>query len=303
MVTYNAGTELRMLTRETIPCWYEFAFKGVNGKAELVLRIHADYAAAVNGIPDAPMIDQIEKDFTFTEFAGMFGKDIGFEKMLKYLGTAKDGFLEYLVPTPLCRKITDTPCEWCSGTGKDRGYDDEPCKFCEGGKDVVYDYKEAFAVCASLSVFLLMLEFPDDITTTATVPQLLTVIAGTTRGRSGCPLSGSYSRELACYLRLLGTMPIWEMEDAMRIVWERMDGGIRNFYKHSFSARTQGENGWLTIDCPGDATGLHPNDHFRHEDEGYSFTCHNLDNPMQQLCLLAALGALNYTARRDRGER
>lgn len=304
----NAGTEprIRMLTRETIPCWYELAFKGVNGNAELVLRVHLDYAAEIGGgIPDSdiPIVNRAQKNFAFTNFAGRFGKDIGFEGALKYLGTAKDGFLEYLVPTPLCRKITDTPCSGCNGTGKDEDFDDEPCKFlCENGKNIVYDYREAFAVCASLSIFLPMMEFPE-VTTTAPVPQLLTVITGASIGNAGCPISGSYGRELVHYLKSRRSQNICEMEAAMKVVWERMDGKIDRFYKHSFAAHVQGEYGWLTIDCPGDATGLHPSDHYRNEDFGYDFTCHNLDHPIQQLSLLAALGALSYTVRRDRGER
>jgi hypothetical protein len=249
---------------------------------------------------DIPAVAEY-RDFNFSTFNGTFGDDLGFERILKYLGTTPDGFQEYLVPMPLCRKITDKICDWCEGTGEDPGIE-RRCAFCEGGKDIAYDYKEAYAVSASLSLFLFLMQFPE-CETHASVQQLFTVKTITRVGPHGASLGGSYSRDLVQYLRSRLEGPVLQMVSAMKIAWGRLDGKIFDFYEHSFEASTQGTSGWLNVSCPGDATGLHPSDHMLDGDYGYDFSCHNVDSPMQQLTLLAALGALNYTARRDFGQR
>ena len=84
---------------------------------------------------------------------------------------------------------------------------------------------------------------------------------------------------------------------AMWTVCERMEGKIPRFYQHSFEAYTQGNNGWLNVGCPGDATGLHPADCQVDGTGGYQFSCHNVDQMVQQFMLLASLAALHDLAR------
>ncbi len=73
-----------------------------------------------------------------------------------------------------------------------------------------------------------------------------------------------------------------------------MDGIIRDFYTHSFSAYVR-EKTRIIIDCPGDACGIHPE--ISHGIGGYRFRCHNVDNMTQQLVLLYALAQLQTMAR------
>ncbi|MEK7212378.1 MAG: hypothetical protein AAB686_01745, partial [Patescibacteria group bacterium] len=253
------------------------------------------YAAHFREIPpQAPIIKHFTESFGFKEFAGRLGEDFGFERALKYLGAA-DGFLEYTIPTPLCRKPTGNPCRECNGTGRSEEFDRD-CLFCEGDQDIRYDYQEAYAVSATLSLLLGLMEFPD-IETTAAIPQLLTVTTATIRESHGGSLGGMYSRELVAYLKSRGPGPIPEMVAAMRTVWERVESRIRDFYDHYFSAYTQGQDGWLNVSCPGDRAGLNPAHSWIDKRRGCEFSCHNVDNPMQQLALLASLAALHDLAR------
>ncbi len=85
----------------------------------------------------------------------------------------------------------------------------------------------------------------------------------------------------------------------MKKCWDRLFG-LKDYDKWSF--RVSVGDGFITIDCPGNACGIHP-DHNAglriEKDEGYEFTCHNVDSPAQQLTLLAGLAALHDKARKE----
>lgn len=54
------------------------------------------------------------------------------------------------------------------------------------------------------------------------------------------------------------------------------------------------ERGRFSVSCPGDACGLYSDEYSSHDGRmGHRFTCHNVDNPGQQLTLLAGLAALS----------
>jgi hypothetical protein len=87
------------------------------------------------------------------------------------------------------------------------------------------------------------------------------------------------------------------MVQTMRTVDERMEGEVKSFDEYYFQAYTQGNEGWLNVSCPGDACGLHPSNGYIDGERGYEFSCHNVDQPIQQFMLLAALAALHDLAR------
>lgn len=284
-----------MLTYESIPCWYELSWKGRDGKPGMLLRIHSDFASRTREIPlDAPGVLGFVQRFGLEKFRNKLGKNFGFEESLKYLGMA-NGFLEYKIPTPRIRKFTDNPCSHCDGKGWDKELDRD-CLWCEKGVVSYYDWNAAFAVSASLTLLFRVMRFPEE-ETTATIPQLLCVDMVTAKGMHGGSLGGEYSCELAGYLRSRPAGEIPEMIAAMQAVFKRMEGKLPEFWKHSFQAYTQGTNGWLNVGCPGDAAGLHPADWNLDALRGYEFACHNVDQPMQQLALLASLAALHDLAR------
>lgn len=53
------------------------------------------------------------------------------------------------------------------------------------------------------------------------------------------------------------------------------------------------------LNCPGNACGIHPVIHWEEGENGYKFSCHNVDTPMQQLTLLAGLATLHDKARQE----
>ena len=283
-----------MIHYERVPCWYELSWRQRKG---IVLRIHKDFANSVKPVStDAPIINHFKMEFGFTEFSGQFGKDFGFQNSLKFLGMSK-GFLEYLIPTPLVRKLTSRTCRYCKGTGRDNNIDGK-CLSCSGErKETVYDYAEAFAISASLSTLLDMMRFPD-IETTSDLPQLICLQTVAIRDAHGGSLSGEFSRDTASWLRQRGLGEIPEMVSAMRAVWKKMDGRIQDFYKYSFRASISSNNGWLCVDCPGDACGLHPSSGYMEKDRGFEFSCHNTDTSMQQLVLIASLASLHDLVRK-----
>ncbi len=285
--------DIKMLTRETIPCWYELSFRGTNNKPGILLRIHSDFVNSAKEIPaNAPLVIGLKESFQFKKFNGRLGEDFGFENSLIYRGM-KDGFLEYEIPTPLVRKFKDEICIRCNSSGYDEVMDAN-CLLCENGKIPYYDWEVAFAVSATISLLLHSMRFPE-YETTAKIPQLMIVEATTIRASHGGSLYGEYGCELAAYLRSRPVDAISEMIDAMRIIHERMEGKISFYDNRDFQAYTQGNNGWLNISCPGDRCGLYPVD--CRLDRGYRFSCHNVDQPIQQLTLLASLAALHDLAR------
>ena len=86
---------------------------------------------------------------------------------------------------------------------------------------------------------------------------------------------------------------IIEVRKAMIAVWKKMFGKLEAYDKYSFIAKVAYKDGWFNMSCPGDACGLHPADNMGTvSGRGYKFSCHNVDNPMQQIALLAGLAVL-----------
>lgn len=108
-----------------------------------------------------------------------------------------------------------------------------------------------------------------------------------------------FSVALCDWFRKLGTGPIPEMVEAMKIAYnhtQRIRGSSSVFY---FRASIDYSNGWLNISCPGNACGLNPWHNAVHNTGGYEFADHNVDTPFQQLTLLAGLAALHDRARKE----
>lgn len=282
-----------MITRDTVPCWYELSWRGDEG---IVLRIHVDYANAVKLIPaDAPIVEDYTKDFGFSKFSGEFGRNFGFEDSLPFLGE-KDGFQEYSIPTPLVRKATGK-CPHCEGSGKDDLNEGEKCLFCMGGgKNITYDYSEAYAISATLTTLFELMRFPE-VETSCNLPQLMTIQTVTIRDQNGGAVAGEYSKEAVKWLTTADRDNIIQnMVSAMKAVWGKMEGEIQSFYEYSFRVSLGDSQAWLCTDCPGDACGLHPHHNAGHDIQrgnGYKFASHNVDTPQQQLVILASLAALH----------
>jgi len=115
----------------------------------------------------------------------------------------------------------------------------------------------------------------------------------------GFPLSAKFSMAMVNWLgrnpEPSFTLP--EIEAVLRDAWETLWPSMAATEFRAF-IRAPGD---VFLGCPGNATGLGPNQmaQYRDADEGYELECHNVDGPLQQLTLLAGLARLNEHARRQ----
>ncbi len=294
--------KIKMLTYERIPCWYELSFR--KEKPAILLRIHKDFIAHAGPISEtAPIVTDFMSHFGFKKFSGSLNGNFGFDDRFIFEGIKED-FAEFAVNIPTVKKYSGKKCEYCKGSGKDRLRDDE-CLPCRGtGKDWFYDWKLAYAVSASFTVIFHWMHFPEK-ETSSLLPQLMIVFTITRDEMHGGSLGGEYGVELCSWMRSLyllteGIYAVTEMTEAMGIAHKKIFGAFRFGEEHYLWAKIQSDDGWLNVNCPGDACGLHPADSFGpQEGRGYKFACHNVDNPMQQITLLAGLAALHDKARRE----
>jgi hypothetical protein len=293
--------KIKMLTRERIPCWYELSFR--KEKPAIILRIHKGFIAHTKPISQtAPIVIRFIDHFRFKKFSGSMDGNIGFDDSFVFEGV-KENFVEFAVNIPEVKKYSGKKCEDCKGSGKDQLRDDE-CLRCMGtGKEWFYDWKLAFAISASFTTISHWMQFPEK-ETSSLLPQLMTVFTVTRDEMHGGSLGGDYSVELcnwmgSLYLQNKGRYEVTEMTEAMKIAHKKMFGAFRFGQEYYLWAKIVNDNGWLNVNCPGDACGLHPADSFFRDGKGYEFACHNVDNPMQQITLLAGLAALHDKARRE----
>lgn len=298
---------MKLLTYENIPCWYELSW--LAEPPTIVLRLHRDFIAVAKIMsPEAFIVQKFMKEFRFTNWNGDFTRNWGFEDAFVRQGE-KDEFVEFWVSIPKVKWRTAEPCEHCNGSGKNPLFEDEDekCFSCDGsGKAYTMDWKTAYAISASFTVFSNLADHPEQ-ETRAAVPQLLTVRTITRQESHGGSLGGEYSVPLARWMASLGDgTKMTEMVEAMKAAHYRLfDDEKFDLHRSSFRASIDYEDGWLNVSCPGEACGLNPEhgeDIAMREKRGYKFDCHNVDTPMQQLTLLAGLVALHDRARRELGK-
>ena len=286
---------IRMITREDVPCWYELSWQ--SKPPTLILKIHRDFLKEMKvDLLNAPIVKAFMKEFEFAEFSGDFEQDVGFNKVFKR-SEEKDGFIAFRVEIPKIKKLTDKKCRQCGGSGKDdlRG---EECLFCDGkGKDHIIDWHRAEAISASFSIFLMVLGHCEK-DTSAPFPQLMLVETITRRDIHGGSLGGEISIPLRRWLiSACSREDLSEVVSAMKAAYGKMFGLRYNEFSFRVDVR---ECGGFIMDCPGDACGLHPTDWYMRDGEGYRFSCHNVDTALQQLALLAGLAVLHDRARQKK---
>lgn len=288
------------LKREDIPCWYELSWQ--EKPPAIILRVHKDFIANAPVIPDdAPIIKQfMEGGFGFKKFCANLEGNFGFDNAFQP-GKETEEFVEFVAVIPRIEKQTGKPCPSCKGSGKNEFFPEDKCLHCEGeGKEWKIYWCPAYAISATFTIFFLLSRFPEK-ETSSSLLQLLTVCTATLKEMHGGSLDGEFSRPLCQWLRSLvasGETNLPVITRAMVMAYGRMFR-LKDFYRFSFRADIRGEKGGLCTDCPGDATGIHPSDWYFHEEEGYEFSSHNVDTPMQQITLLAGLAALHDLARKE----
>lgn len=289
------------IQRENMPCVYELSWDRIS--SAIIVRIHRDFVQRFSVPLDAWIVLHFMKEFSFSFFDGNFnGTFFGFDNALQKNGEGKD-FISFKINIPVFEKQSDTNCSRCHGTGKEES-SERDCLACRGeGKESVFNWKPMYAISASLTIFfeLAFLKFNKEDKTSCGFPQLITIETHTEKQIHGGTLGGVYSIPLANFLSSFQPKTeITEMTDAMIGSWRKMFCKLSQYDKYSFYSQVANKNGWLNVGCPGDACGLHPgaNEAFD-PGRGSKFSCHNVDTPMQQIALLAALAALCDKARKE----
>ncbi|MCX6721743.1 MAG: hypothetical protein NTY04_00925, partial [Candidatus Staskawiczbacteria bacterium] len=268
-------------------------------------KVHKDFVRNSAVMPETShMVKHFMEDFSFSSFNGdLKAGDFGFDGAFKR-GFPQGDFHIFRVFIPLVEKQSDKKCSRCNGNGEDECREGEKCLMCHGtGKEHNLDWKTAYAISASFTAFFLAasLRTEKKDKTSCSLPQLITVETLTIQDQHGGSLGGVYSIPLVKFLSSFEPhTEIGEMTSVMWAAWKIMFPRADKYERHSFRANVDYENGWLNVSCYGDACGLNPSDGSGcRKGEGYKFSCHNTDSPMQQLALIAGLAALCDRARRE----
>lgn len=284
---------MKLITREEIPRWYSLSWE----PNTILLRVDRVVLASVGPFtPDTPVVRALLDTFGFVNFTGESEGWFGFGKALEV--REENGEVCFLARIPQIRVRTDKPCTDCKGSGWDKFRQGERCFSCEGnGQNYEFRWEGADAIAASLNVLFTLLEFPER-ETTREQPQLF--IVRLVAGREAYGLGGSFGIPLRRWLSAYrpGTSLV-EMTNVMINTYAHMFG-ISRVGQSSFRASVDSSFGWLNVDCPGQGCGFYPHHNFESRlDKGYEFSSHNVDDPGQQLTLLAGLAALHDLVDRE----
>ncbi|MBU0620118.1 hypothetical protein KJ992_01065 [Patescibacteria group bacterium] len=286
------------IKENVVPCCYELSYDLMANAPKIILRIHESIIKYCAILKSEPIVKEFMNDFGFQTFNINFNsKHLGFDGALENNGTSKD-FAELSVLLPLVKKNTDENCHWCNGTGEDQCDDSIECMSCNGScKEHVYDYDLAYKISASLTVLFDLLNSLT-LQSTSFFPQLLTVQTMTIKNAHGGSLNGQFSYILVQWLQC-NDHKIIAICEAVKNAYEYMYGSKYQYPGDNFRLRVD-KTGWFIMDCPGGRCGIYPtqNTMFKlSQNSGYDFTSHNVDNPMQQLSILAGLAALHDQVR------
>lgn len=257
--------EFKTILGETLPCWHELSWE--SEEVALVLRIHQSYADAITIKPDAPIVLGFQETFGLGNFNGDLRGNFGFNEALRNRGE-KDGFYEFAIELPRIERATREPR---------------------------LNWRRAHEISTSLDILTMRLHDYDHEVPTI-FPQLITFEA------SGSPKHSALFGEIGIPLRRwLSSKPdhslVPDAVAAMKAAHVWMFGAHGSLASH-FEMRIK-DKGGLIASCPGEGCGIYPVDWNFREGRGYRFTSHNVNNPAQQLTLLAGLAALHDIARRE----
>ena len=297
-------SDIKLLTYENIPCWYEFGWDLKN--TAIIFRLHKkaisnNNMCFGNRFPlDAPIVKILTERLGLKRFYGSLNADFGFGGVLRCVGEDEE-FIIFSVSLPSARKNTGDQCLLCGGTGRSDIYDDRKCGMCGGdGKEWEFDNILLFNISASFVVMLTAFSEYYDYDTKCERLQLMTVdLTAEATSMYGFCIGGKFGVELVKWMSTFEPhTEMTEMTTAMKEAYWHMSGTTPRKYEQ-FRASVDYENGWLNVSCPGDACGLNPSNGRFEANEGYSFASHNTDTPIQQLTLLAGLAALHDKARKE----
>lgn len=294
--------ELRAVKWQDLPEWHRLTWYPEPTPA-IGINLHRDAIPKFKGLRYLEYLERASKELSdqnLPPFTSDIEHDFGFGGVMKHVGEEGD-WARFRMELPCVREELDTECFFCEGSGKDKYLDGRTCISC-GGSGHEYDFHQEDLLPFTATFAFMEPAFSpyDPPQTSARTPQLLTaqILSSLDNWRSG--VYGEFSPTLAKWLRSLGQYTeIPEVSTAMMAAHERICHDKPE--KSSFRAMVLHPNGYYVADCPGQACGVLTSGHDLDLDEGYEFSCHNVDSPIQSLTLLAGLAALSDTARQALG--
>lgn len=258
----------------------------------IIVQVHAECVQSGESLfVRSPLVRAFSEmhgaDGLFDSFRGdLKGGDFGFNGSMRKIGENGD-YVEFSVPIPQVKKETNIVCEECGGSGKrDRS---DPCFHCEGrGKKHLYDWRTAYLTASSLAVLFDGLELCEETQSEDCQHVIIHMMAE--YGQHGSSLGGCFGIDCCEFLRRGSTakdITLGNVVEAMRTAY-----GQLMICRDYDRFRVNAERGYLTMDCPGDACGIHLSHHDRSVGYGCEFSCHNVDNPAQSLTLIAGIASL-----------
>ncbi len=278
-----------------------FNLRWDDGRSGIVVLIHKDCILGTKAVSkDSPWVRSVsethELDGLFDSFSGdLTSGSFGFNRSVTQI--CEDGdYVHFFAPIPKVRIETCFACEGCGGSGsriEDGEKWNEPCLRCRGsGRKYVNDFRVAYATVASLSLLFNILDLNE--VSSAKEEKHIRISMAVDHGQHGSSLGGCFGVQFSDYLTSNPTkiraevLPeaIAAMETAYGLMWK-----LESYDWYQFRGDIH-EGGYLHLDCPGDACGIHHSDHGRGIGYGREFSCHNVDTPLQSLSLLAGIASM-----------
>jgi hypothetical protein len=277
-----------------IPRWYELSWdkEACSITLSASSKVWTDSLAGIR-LETSPIVKEMLKSLSLSSFEAHIPGAFGFNGAL--IASQDGDLVRFKAKLPQVRVVRGK-CEICGGSGSDFFFADSACLACLGdGKGRQYEWQTAYAISATFTILLSLLNFPETESQDERL-QLLKVETMTIQELHGGSLTGEYSIPLVQWLSEHYGEEIEPMVQAMQTAHSRMFGPEEVEHNHwSFDARVAYPGGWLNVSCPGNACGLNPAHSYNlnEGESGYEFSCHNVDSPAQQLTLLAGLAALH----------
>ena len=286
-----------MLTPDVINKKVPFVYGLSQGKKPFSLELKMDKNLILQSknLSSAIFVKELLGDHKFKSFSLLGNDYFGYDQAFKK-NEETEKTISYLIEIPVLPKESSLPCVHCLGTGWDRTFGHE-CFWCHGKKrETRYDWKPFFAISASLQIFSFIAEtsVPRKICKDS---QLLTFQIFCGMKMNSFPIFGSYGYDFCNWLNSFPEYYSFEkIKETMSQTYEHIFKEKKDW--HFFDAYV-GKDAWLIIDCPGEASGLHPTKFGwnKKKSQGQQYSCHNIDSPIQQLILLVALAGLSDLAR------
>lgn len=194
------------IKHENRPWWYELSWDA--GEPAIILAVHRDFIRDSESFPlNHLLVLHFQEELGLNGLFDSFNGDLkgvgdwqdsknnfGFSNAFRRIQERDDRVL-FSVDIPKIKQYTGQICYECGGTGKQEY--DIICFICHGeGKEFVYNWRRAYAISASLTLFFRIASIYEG-ETSAEGAQLFTVQTNTAQEAHGGSLCGEFSDYLS----------------------------------------------------------------------------------------------------------